>query len=80
MKTNFVKRALLAVVLFTVLFALLMIAAAYFWTHDSARIAIVCFIAAFISMLCQFGSILLFARHKQRQALIQQSRKNNDVQ
>ena len=80
MKTNLVRRALLAVVLFTLLFALLMVAAAYFWTHDSARIAIVCFIAAFMSMLCQNGSILLFARHKQRQVLMQQQRKNNDVQ
>ena len=80
MKTNLVRRALLAVVLFTVLFALLMVAAAYFWTHDSGRLAIFCFIAAFVSMLCQIGSILLFARHKQQRAWLQQQRKTNDVQ
>lgn len=80
MKKNPVRRALVAVLLFTLLFGLLMVAAAYFWTHDSQRIAIVCFLAAFVSMLCQIGSLLLFARFKQAQNMLQSQQKDLDVQ
>lgn len=77
---NPVRRALLAVLLFTILFALLMVAAAYLWTHGGERMAIICFIAAFITMLCQIGSLLLFVRFKQQQWLAQQQKKEHHVQ
>lgn len=77
---NPLRRALLAVVLFTILFALLMVAAAYFWTHDSMRIAIICFIAAFFSMMCQIGCLMLFIRYKQMHMMAKQQRNQNHVQ
>lgn len=80
MKINPLRRALLAILLFTILFALLMVAAAYLWTHDGQRMAMVCFIAAFIAMLCQIGSFMLFVRHKQWHAMARKQKENQDAQ